>query len=310
MHPLEIDPGTARFDLTLEFWETPEGLRGRFEYSTDLFEAATIARMAGHLQTLLEGIVADPEQRLSQLPLLTADERHRLLVEWNTTTAPYPDDQCLHHVFEAQVARTPDAVAVVCGDESLTYRELNRRANQVAHYLLALGVGPEMLVGLCIERSLAMVVGLLGILKAGAAYVPLDPTYPPERLAFMLEDAQPPVVLTQERLLAGLPGHGAQMVCLDAHWPTIAQYSDDNPVSGATADNVAYLLYTSGSTGKPKGVLGVHRATLNALAWMWQAYPFADDEVCCQKTSISFGDSIQELLGPLLRGIPHSAYPR
>jgi amino acid adenylation domain-containing protein len=148
-----------------------------------------------------------------------------------------------------------------------------------------------------------MVVGLLGILKAGAAYMPLDPTYPPERLAFMLEDAQPPVVLIQGRLMADLPAYGAQLVCLDAHWPTIAQYSDENPVSGATADNVAYLLYTSGSTGRPKGVLGVHRTTLNALAWMWQIYPFAMHEVCCQKTSISFGDSIQELLGPLLRGI-------
>ena len=155
-----------------------------------------------------------------------------------------------------------------------------------------------------------MVVGLLGILKAGAAYVPLDPAYPPERLAFMLEDAQPPVVLTQERLVASLPAHGAQMVCLDAHWPTIAQYSDDNPVSGVTPDNVAYLLYTSGSTGRPKGVLGVHRATLNALAWMWQAYPFAAHEVCCQKTSISFGDSIQELLGPLLQGHTDGADPR
>ena len=153
--------------------------------------------------------------------------------------------------FEAQAARTPDAVAVVCGDESLTYHELNRRANQVAHYLQTLGVGPEVLVGLCVERSLAMVVGLLGILKAGAAYIPLDPTYPPERLACMLEDAQPPVVLTQEHLVAGLPAHDAHMVCLDAHWPTIAQYSDDNPVSGATADNVAYVLYTSGSTGRP-----------------------------------------------------------
>jgi amino acid adenylation domain-containing protein len=304
VEPLEIDPGTARFDLTLEFWDTPEGLRGRFEYNTDLFEAATIARMAGHLQTLLEGIVADPEQRLSQLPLLTADERQCLLVEWNTTTGSYPDDQCLQSVFEAQVARTPDAVAVVCGNESLTYRELNRCANQVAHYLRARGVGTEMLVGLCIERSLAMVVGLLGILKAGAAYVPLDPTYPPERLAFMIEDAQPAVVLTQERLVAGLLAHGAQTVCLDAHWLTIAQYSDDNPVSGATADQVAYLLYTSGSTGRPKGVLGVHRATLNALVWMWQTYPYASHEVCCQKTSISFGDSIQELLGPLLQGRP------
>jgi amino acid adenylation domain-containing protein len=301
--PLEIDPGTARFDVTLEFWETPEGLCGRFEYSTDLFEAATMARMSGHLQTLLEGIVADPEQRLSLLLLLTAEERHRLLVEWNTTTAPSPDAQCIHGLFEAQVTRTPDAVAVICGDESLTYHELNRRANQVAHYLLALGVGPEAMVGLCIERSLAMVVGLLGILKAGAAYLPLDPTYPSERLGFMLEDAQPPVVLTHERLVSSLPAYGAQVVYLDAHWPTIAQYNDDNPVSGTIADNVAYLLYTSGSTGRPKGVLGVHRATLNALAWMWQAYPFATHEVCCQKTSVSFGDSIQELLGPLLRGI-------
>jgi amino acid adenylation domain-containing protein len=299
---LEVDPGTARFDITLEFWETPEGLRSRFEYSTDLFEAATMSRMAGHLQTLLEGIVADPEQRLSQLPLLTADERYRLLVEWNTTTVAYPDDQCLHGVFEAQVTQTPDAVAVVCGDGSLTYRELNRRANQVAHYLQALDVGPEMLVGLCAERSLVTLVGLLGILKAGAAYVPLDPAYPPERLAFMLEDSRPSVVLTQERCVAHLPARGAQIVCLDADWSTIAQYSEQNPVSRATADNMAYLLYTSGSTGRPKGVLGVHRATLNALAWMWQTYPFAHHEVCCQKTSISFGDSMQELLGPLLHG--------
>jgi amino acid adenylation domain-containing protein len=303
MSPLEIDPGTARFDVTLEFWETPEGLRGRFEYSTDLFEAATIVRMAGHLQTLLEGIVAHPEQRLSRLPLLTADERRRLLIEWNAATVPFPDNQCLQHVFETHASQTPDAVALVCGDASLTYRELNCRANQVAHYLQALGISPEMLVGLCIERSLAMVVGLLGILKAGAAYVPLDPTYPPERLAFMLEDSHPSVILTQEHLVTRLPAYGMLVVCLDVHWPIIAQYSDDNPVSGATADHVAYLLYTSGSTGRPKGVLGVHRATLNILAWLWQAYPFASHEVCCQKTSMSFTDSIQELLGPLLRGI-------
>ncbi len=308
---LEIDPGTARFDVALDVWETSKGLRGRFEYSSDLFEPATIARMAGHLQTLLEGIVADPEQHLSRLPLLTADERHCVLVEWNTrTTASYPDDHCIHSLFETQVAQTPDAVAVVCGDESLTYGELNRRANQVAHYLRGLGVGPEMLVGLSIERSLSLVIGLLGILKAGAAYLPLDPTYPPERLAFMIEDAQPPVVLTQERVVAGLPAHRTQRVCLDAYWPTIAQYSDENPGSRATADNMAYLLYTSGSTGQPKGVLGVHRATVNALAWMWQAYPLASDEVCCQKTSISFGDSIQELLGPLLQGNTDRAHSR
>jgi amino acid adenylation domain-containing protein len=303
VHRLEIDPGTARFDLTLDFWETPEGLYGRFEYSTDLFDATTITRMAGHLQTLLEGSVADPQQRLSQLPLLTADERQCVLMEWNTTTAPYPADKCLQSIFEAQVTRTPDAIAVVCGDETLTYRALNRRANQVAHYLRALGVGPEMLVGVCIERSLAMVVGLLGVLKAGAAYVPLDPTYPPERLAFMLEDAQPCVVLTQEHLVASLPAHAAQLVCLDAHWPTIVQYRDDDPVSGAIAENAAYLLYTSGSTGSPKGVLGTHRATLNVLNWLWQTYPFARHDVCCQQISLNFTDSIQELFGPLLQGI-------
>jgi amino acid adenylation domain-containing protein len=303
VYPLEIDPGTTRFDMTLEFWETPDGLRSCFEYSLDLFEMATIARMAGHLQTLLESMVDDPEQRLSYLPLLTADERRRVLVEWNPTTTSYPNNQCIQDVFESQVARTPTAVAVLCGDESLTYLELNCRANQVAHYLLALGVKRETPVGLCIERSCAMIVGLLGILKAGAAYVPLDPTYPPERLTFMLEDAKPPILLTQERCLAALSSQRVQMICLDTHWPAIEQYRDDNPIIEARADSLAYILYTSGSTGKPKGVLGVHGAVLNALTWMWQTYPFASTDVCCQKTSISFGDSIQELFGPLLRGI-------
>jgi len=194
-------------------------------------------------------------------------------------------------------------VALVCEDEYLTYCELNCRANRVAHHLRALGVGPEVLVGLCIERSLDMVVGLLGILKAGGAYVPLDPGYPQERLAFILEDARVPVVLTQERLIAGLPDHGAEVVYLDSGWHTISRQSDQEPVSGATADNLASVLYTSGSTGRPKGVLGTHRATLNVLAWLWQAYPFASQGVCCQKTSMSFVDSIQELLAPLLGGI-------
>lgn len=300
---LEIDPGTARFDVALEFWETPQGLLGRCEYSTDLFEAATIARMAEHMQTLLEGIVSEPEQRLSLLPLLTVAARQRLLVEWNATSRPYPADQCLHHLFEAQVTYTPDAMALVCAGTSLTYRELNRRANQVAHYLRDRGVGPEKLVGLCLERSLAMVVGLLGILKAGAAYLPLDPTYPAERLAFMLDDAQPAVVLTQERLVSALPCQRTQTICLDTHWPTIAQARDDNPYSGATADHLASVLYTSGSTGQPKGVLGSHRATLNVLAWLWHTYPFAHHEVCCQKTHISFVDALQELFAPLLQGI-------
>ncbi|HEY7492621.1 MAG TPA: amino acid adenylation domain-containing protein [Candidatus Tectomicrobia bacterium] len=302
-HSLEVDTGTARFDLALDLSETPEGLRGWFEYSTDLFEAATIARMGEHFRTLLEGIVAAPEQRLARLPLLPAPERYRLLAAWNQTQTTDAHDQCLQQVFEAQVARTPDAVAVVYANAHLTYRELNRRANQVAHHLRALGVAPEVLVGLCMERSLDMVVGLLGILKAGGACVPLDPAYPQERLAFMLEDAQIPVLLTQERLVMGLPAPRVEVVCVDVAWQTIAQHSEQEPVSGVTADNLAFVLYTSGSTGKPKGVLGVHRATLNALAWMWQAYPFTPQDVCCQKTSIGFVDAIQELLGPLLRGI-------
>jgi len=300
---LEVDSQMARFDVTLDLWGTAEGLRGWFEYSTDLFDAATIARMEGHFQTLLQGIVADPEQRLSTLPLLTTDEHHQLLVAWNRTHMDYPRDWCIHQMFEAQVARTSDAVALVCEDEYLTYCELNCCANRVAHHLRALGVGPEVLVGLCIERSLDMVVGLLGILKAGGAYVPLDPGYPQERLAFILEDARVPVVLTQERLIAGLPDHGAEVVYLDSGWHTISRQSDQEPVSGATADNLASVLYTSGSTGRPKGVLGTHRATLNVLAWLWQAYPFASQGVCCQKTSMSFVDSIQELLAPLLGGI-------
>jgi amino acid adenylation domain-containing protein len=301
--PLEVDPETARFDVTLDLWETPEGLQGRFEYNTDLFEAVTMARMAGHLHTLLEGIVADPEQCLSRLPLLTAGEVHHLLVSWNDTSVKTPQAHCLHELFEAQVTRTPDAIAVVDTDHCLTYYELSRRANQVAHYLQTLGVGSEVLVGLCIERSLAMMVGLLGILKAGAAYVPLDPSYPRERLAFMLADAQVSVLLTQAHLVAALPAHRAKMVCLDTEWESIARHCDQTPLSRTTASNLAYLLYTSGSTGKPKGVLGVHCATLNALSWMWEKYPFTTQEICCQKTPVSFGDSIQEIFSPLLQGI-------
>jgi amino acid adenylation domain-containing protein len=300
---LDVYNETAKFDVTLELGETPEGLSGWFEYSTDLFDATTIGRMAGHFQTLLEGIVAHPEQRVATLPLLLTDERHRLLMELNDTAADYPRDTCIHEVFEDQVAQTPNAVAVVCEGAHLTYQELNRRANQVAHHLRMLGVGPEVLVGLCTERSLEMVVGLLGILKAGGAYVPLDPTYPLERLAFMLEDAQAPVLLTQEGLVARLPDHRAAVICLDSGWPTIARHREENPSGGVTAENLASVLYTSGSSGRIKGVLGTHRTTLNVLAWLWQAYPFSPEEVTCQKTSMSFVDSIQELLGPLLRGI-------
>jgi amino acid adenylation domain-containing protein len=298
-----VDTGTAKLDLTLYLEETEQGLAGECEYSMDLFDAGTIARLIEHFQTLLAGIVADPDQHLSQLPLLSEAERQQLLVAWNETQADYPAEACLHELFEAQVERTPEAVAVVCEEQQLTYQELNQRANQLAHHLRTRGVGPEVCVGLCLERALELVVGLLGILKAGGAYVPLDPTYPPERLAFMLQDAQAPVLVTQEHLVAALPTAGAHVVCLDSGGQALAQQSTANPLSGATAASLAYVLYTSGSTGQPKGVLATHRSAVNRLHWMWQVYPFAPAERCCQKTSLSFVDSVWEIFGPLLRGI-------
>jgi amino acid adenylation domain-containing protein len=300
----DIDPETSKFDLTLNLVETPEGLQGWFEYSTDLFEAATIARMAGHFQTLLAGIIAAPEQRLASFPLLSEAEHQQLCVTWNATHVEVPAEHCLHEVFAQQAARTPAAVALIADDMSITYGALERRANQLAHYLRTLGVGPEVLVGLSVARSCDMVVGLLGILKAGGAYVPLDPTYPQERLAFMLEDAQLTVVVTQEYFRERLPASGVTLVCLDTAWPTIAAYNETAPESGTTPAHLAAVLYTSGSTGQPKGVLETHRATLNVLAWLWQTYPFVSQEVCCHKTSLSFVDSMQELLAPLLRGVP------
>jgi non-ribosomal peptide synthetase component F len=265
---LEMESSTAKFDLTLSMEDTEQGLVGSLEYNTDLFDAATISRMLEHFQTLLEGIVSNPEQRLSDLPLLTQPERQQLLVEWNDTQVVYPKDVCIHQLFEAQVEETPEAVAVVFEDQQLTYGELNSRANQVAHHLRSLDVGPDTLVGICVERSLEMVVGLLGILKAGGAYVPLDPDYPSERLAYMLNDSQMPVLVTTQKLSTGLPEHQARVVCLDLDWGINSPESDVAPVSGVKAENLAYVIYTSGSTGKPKGVAIAHRNLVNAyLAW-------------------------------------------
>jgi amino acid adenylation domain-containing protein len=297
---LENDSATAKFDLTLFMENTASGLVGTFEYSTDLFEADTIQRMAEHLQTLLSGIIADSQQQLWELPLLTEAEKTQL-TKWNDTQAEYPQTQCIHQLFAAQVERTPDAVAVVCGEEELTYRELNQRANQLAHYLQKLGVGTEVLVGICVERSLDMIVGLLGILKAGGAYVPLDPAYPQQRLAFMLADAGVSFVICHSSFVNKFDK--ITVVCIDTDWNKITQASQENPVSETKSDNLAYVIYTSGSTGKPKGVLGLHRGAVNRFHWMWQTYPFTEGEVCCQKTSLNFVDSVWEIFGPLLQGI-------
>ena len=274
----------------------------QISYEASRFEATTITRMLGHFQTLLTAIVANPQQHLKELPLLTEAERHQLLVEWNDTFADYPQNKCIHHLFEAQVERTPDAVAVVFEDKQLTYCELNRRANQLAHHLQALGIEPEVLVGLCVERSLEMVVGLLGILKAGGAYVPLDPAYPQERLAFMLSDSQVSVLLTQEKLVAGLPEQKARVVCLDRDWGVIAQKSEENPVSGVKPENLAYVIYTSGSTGKPKGAMNTHGGIGNRLLWMQDAYRLTSADRVLQKTPFSFDVSVWEFFWPLLTG--------
>ena len=252
---LRLGTSTARFDLELQIVDDLEGLSAWIDYSTDLFDTSTIVRFLAHYQVILEGVVADPEARLSALPLLTEAERHQLLVEFNDTETEYPKDKCVHQLFEAQVEQNPDAVAVVFEDQSLTYGELNARANQLAHHLQELGVGPEVLVGICVERSLEMIVGFLGILKAGGAYVPLDPSYPKERLAFMLGDAAPAVLLTQESLLERPYDYQGQVLCLDGGWGGFERQSLENPSSSVTSENLAYVMYTSGSTGKPKGVM-------------------------------------------------------
>lgn len=299
---LETKSSTAKFDLSLSMRETEQGLIGSLEYNTDLFDAGTIARMLGHFQTLVASILANPDQRLENLQLLTDAEKQQLLVEWNDTGADYPQNQCIHQLFEAQVEQTPDAVAVVFEDQQLTYRELNAKANQLAHHLQKLGVKPEVLVGLCVERSLEMVVGVLGILKAGGAYVPLDPGYPQERLVFMLENANVPVLLTTETLVSRLPDYQAQVVYLDDDWQEISQESDRNPISKVTTQDLAYLIYTSGSTGKPKGVQILHSALVNFLSAMRLSPGLTQADTFLSVTPLSFDIAALELYLPLIVG--------
>ncbi len=299
---LRIDNGTSKFDLTLYLGECEDALHAAMEYNTDLFEAETIRRMLGHYQTLLEGIVANPDQRLSDLPLLTEAERHQLLVEWNPERAEPCLAGCVHELFEKQVERSPDAVAVVLENEKLTYRELNQRANQLAHALRRMGVGPETLVGVYMERSLEMVIGILGIVKAGGAYLPLDPVYPPERLAFMLEDARPKAVVTQQRLRDSLPKNGVAILSLDADRERLCRESAANPAGGARLDDLAYVIYTSGSTGKPKGTLVTHRNVARLFQATQAWFHFGVQDVWTLFHSHAFDFSVWELWGALAHG--------
>jgi amino acid adenylation domain-containing protein len=297
---IDLDAASTKFDLTLSMTERPNGLNAAIEYSTDLFDALTIDRMLAHFQTLLRGIVANPMERLSRLPLLTDAERRRMVAVWNDTTRHHPLDRTLPEMFEAQVARTPQAVALRDGERRATFSELNASANRLSHHLRRRGLGRGTFVGVCMSRSVELTVAVLGILKAGSAYVPFDPAHPAARLAFMIGDADVPLVLTNGDVTA-LP---ADVLDLTRDADLLAKESDENPGLSSMPEDPAYLMYTSGSTGTPKGVISPHRATVNRLCWMWDAYPFKSGEVCCQKTSPSFVDSIWETFGPLLQGIP------
>ncbi|MCA1633791.1 MAG: AMP-binding protein, partial [Acidobacteria bacterium] len=300
---LALEESVAQFDLTLTAAEREGGLGLSLQYNTDLFEEATARRMLGHLSTLLAGVVDDPAQKLSALPLLTPPEERRLLVGWNDTRADFDADRCLHELFEGQAARTPHALALVAGDARLTYAELNVRANKLAHRLRSLGVGPESLVGVCVGRSAEMVVAVLGVLKAGGAYVPLDPQQPSGRLLFMLEEAGVAVLLTGRGRREGLTARGSwRAVCLD-EWGQLSGESEGNPPRLAAPGNLAYAIYTSGSTGRPKGVMITHRSAANLVAALGGAV-YAGQPAPLRvslNAPLAFDSSVKQLL-QLLRG--------
>ena len=313
---MDIDFKTTRFDLELHLWESTdsfrslwgekwehaEGLRGIVVYNTDLLDKATISRLVGHLKTLLEAIITDPEMRISEIPFLLPTEQHQLVVEWNNTVADYPKNLCIHQLFEQQVERCSQAIAVTYEDQEITYGKLNIRSNQLAHYLRKMGVCSGVLVGICLERSLEMIIAMLAILKAGGAYVPLDTSYPDERLKFMIEDAQVGVLLTDSSLLKvdGLLST-SRVVCLDQDWEIIAQESKDNLSSELGRDQLAYVIYTSGSTGKPKGVTIPHKA-INRLLFNTNYIKIDASDKIAQVSNTSFDAATFEIWGALLHG--------
>jgi non-ribosomal peptide synthetase component F len=262
----EVHNGTAKYELTLALWKESDRLVGALEYNTALFDAATVQRLLGCFKTLLVAAMQTPDEHVSCLPLVSDSDRQRMLLEWNQTDAPYRDNACIHELFEEQVRRTPEALALEFDGVRLTYRELNARANQLARHLRSLQVGPDVLVGICVQRSPEMIIGVLGILKAGGAYLPLDPAYPPARLAYMLEDSAARVLVTQAALADRLGTHEAQLVLLDKETVTLDQLPTSNLPGTARADNLAYVIYTSGSTGTPKGVLIEHRGVCHMVA--------------------------------------------
>jgi non-ribosomal peptide synthetase component F len=289
LESVSLELRAAQFELTLAIAETENRLSGAFQYNTDLFDEETLRRMAEHYRMLLEGIVADPDATLRELPLLTAAEQRQIVFGWNDTGPPPPVEQCLHELLERQVEQTPEAIALIYEDQQLTYRELNSRANRLARHLRILGVRAETLVGILVSRSVEMLVSLLSVLKAGAAYVPLDPQHPAERLSLMMDDAGVEVVLVEQRVADKVDTAGrAQVVCVDALWELIAEQSDEKIESEVNADNLAYVIYTSGSTGRPKGVMIPHRGLVNYLQWCVRAYDVTGGSGAPVHSSIGF----------------------
>jgi amino acid adenylation domain-containing protein len=298
-----VDSSTAKFDLTLSMRTVGNGLEGYFEYRTDLFAAKTIQRMIGHFETLLTAIVADPDAPIRQLPLLTATEQHQIFVEWDRPRTDYPQDQCIHQRFEAQVEQTPTAIAIQATDQTLTYAILEQRANQLAHYLQQRGIGPNQRVGICLERNSWLLVGLLGVLKTGAAYVPLDPSFPIDRLNMMVEDSQISLLISQSTIARSF-GHNLPHLDLDLDWPKIANQATTSltPILPLDPTAIAYVIYTSGSTGRPKGVEVTHRGVVNFLTAMQQTPGISAQDVLLSVTTLSFDIAVLELFLPLTVG--------
>jgi len=294
--PIELDYGVAKFDLSLVMAERREGLLIHFEYNTDLFDRSTIERLTGHFETLLLAIVSDTSQPVAHMPLLGAPERQQILYDWNDTSVPYADEACIHTLIEQRAAEHPDAPAIYFRDEIISFGQLNERANQIAHYLINEGAIPGSIIGLCMERSVDLVAGLLGIFKSGAAYVPLDPNYPSERLEWMLEDSAAALIVTHSTLLDDLPEHSARNICLDLDWPEISRCSTTNPECRASENTLAYVIYTSGSTGKPKGVMIEHQGVCNLADAQARCFGLGPDDRMLQFASISFDASIFEIV--------------
>lgn len=304
--PFEFATGNSQYDLSFHLYETDGGLEGYIEYDTDLFTVDRIDRMVGHFETLLHGAIAAPDCALAKLPLLTDNEQQQQLIAWNDTSFSVSASETIHGLFEARVSLNPDAIAVRDGDFSVTFSELNKRSNRLANHLISKGAGPDVVVGICATRSADALAGLLGILKSGSAYLPLDPSYPVNRLSFMLEDSKAALLVIEEKLLNLLPELQVPKILLGYDDVSQSPRSDLNPLVQLPTNAPAYIIYTSGSTGIPKGVVGLHRGAVNRCHWMWEAYPFDVGEVCAQKTALSFVDHVWEVFGPLLKGVPLS----